>query len=136
MKKSKAKFKYIMIIDDNEIDNFINKKIIESTNFSDIVYVHSSAKSALEFLSNLSKAPELLKLAPELIFVDINMPITDGFQFMVEYGKLDANIVKKSRIIMLTTSINPDDLIKSQKDTRIHRFINKPLTSDHLKLIS
>ena len=72
-----------MLVDDNEVDNFINQKMIEGSNFADHVYIHTSSKSALEFLSNLQRSSDVPQsMIPGVIFLDINMPIMDGFQFL------------------------------------------------------
>jgi CheY-like chemotaxis protein len=82
-KEPSYRYKYAMLLDDNELDNFINQKIIESNFFATNVYVNTSSKSALEFLNNLSiSSTEKLNIFPEIIFVDLNMPMMDGFQFI------------------------------------------------------
>ena len=70
----------VMLVDDNDTDNFIHKRVIELTGFAKNIIVKNSGKSALEFLeSNKSNLDAL----PDLIFLDINMPIVDGFVFEV-----------------------------------------------------
>ena len=132
-KKPKTKHKTAMLIDDNEIDNFINQKMIEGTNFAERIYVNTSGKSALEFLVNLQRDKNLDKdLIPDIIFLDINMPLMDGFQFLKEFEKLGEPIIRKSKIVMLTTSINPEDRIFSDKNKYILKFISKPLNQSYL----
>ena len=119
-----------MLVDDNEIDNFIDEKLIKAFDFAENVYIHTSAKSALESLRNLSltqnKLPE--ELIPQFLFLDINMPFLDGFNFLDEFGKLDEQITSKIKIVMLTSSVNPEDIEKSKKYPRVFKFIHKPLT--------
>lgn len=135
-KKPKTKYKTAMLIDDNEIDNFINQKMIESTNFAERIYVNTNGKSALEFMENLKKNKELDEdLIPEIIFLDLNMPIMDGFQFLQEFEKLGKPITGKPRIVILTTSINPADRIFLNKNKYVLKFINKPLTQAFLDKI-
>lgn len=135
MKKKALKFKHssVMLIDDNDIDNFINEKIIKGFSFADNVYVHSSSKSALEFLKNL----EILKNAPSelipvYIFLDINMPIMDGFYFLDEFEKLSAALKAAIKIVMLTTSINPSDIERVKPYNQVVKFLHKPLTELNL----
>ena len=81
----------VMLVDDNETDNFISKRIIEITKFARNVIIKSSGKSALEYIGAHRNEPDKL---PDLIFLDINMPIVDGFVFLYEFEKF-AEIVKK-----------------------------------------
>lgn len=135
-KKPKAKFNTVMLIDDSEIDNFINQKMIEGCNFADKIYVHTSSKSALEFLMNLERIENCpADLIPDLIFLDINMPIMDGFQFLDEFQKVSKKLYDKIRIVFLTSSLNPIDQKRAQMAKHILAYINKPLNKDHLDKI-
>jgi CheY-like chemotaxis protein len=123
------KYKAVMLIDDNHLDNFINQKMIEGCNFSSSIYVHTSSKSALEFLNNLVRMGSSGKIIfPAFIFLDINMPIMDGYQFINEFEKIPDEFKNKTKIAFLTTSLNPDDTIKARKISYVVEFINKPLT--------
>src|SRR5574337_1124717 len=106
-KAPKAKYDIVMLVDDNDIDNFINERMIRGCNFAETIYVNTSTRSAIEFLKNLSVNKNLRKdHLPTIIFLDINMPILDGFQFIEEFEKLDESLVTSIRIVMLTSSIN------------------------------
>ncbi len=132
-KSGTPKYSSVMLIDDNEIDNFINQKMIEGCGFSNNVYIHTSAKSALEFYKNLTQAGNIAaELFPRVIFLDINMPMMDGFQFLEEFGKLVVQENLPVKVVMLTTSLNPKDLEKSGNEKFISSFLNKPLTQMHL----
>jgi CheY-like chemotaxis protein len=132
-KKTSPKYSSVMLIDDNEIDNFINQKMIEGCGFSANVYVHTSGKSALEFYQNLARAGSIPdELFPKVIFLDINMPMMDGFQFLEEFEKIAVKEHSPVKIVMLTTSINPIDIEKANKGKFVSKFLNKPLTQVHL----
>lgn len=137
-KKPESTYHSVMLIDDNEIDNFINQKMIEGCAFADHVHIHTSSKSALEFLDNLQRGGESIpeSMIPGMIFLDINMPILDGFQFMEEFEKLPGNFRSKIKIVMLSTSINPSDMEKAEKHELIQKFLNKPLNEKHLASIT
>lgn len=122
-----------MLIDEDEIDNIINQKIIESNNFSEKVMVFQTGTEALDFLRHNSKVAENL---PDLIFLDINMPIMDGFQFLEEFEKLDSPILDKSKIIMLSSSISPRDIDRAASNRFVKKYLNKPLNSRYLQAIT
>lgn len=132
IKKPKAKYETAMLIDDSEIDNFINQKMVEGCNFAERIYVHTSSKSALEFLMNFERAHLPNELIPEIIFLDINMPIMDGFQFAEEFQKIAPNVYSKVKIVFLTSSLNPVDQKRAMSVRGVYSFLNKPLGKDHL----
>lgn len=123
-----------MLIDDNEIDNFINEKLIKAYYFAENVYVHTSTKSALEFLKNIEVTLEAIPadLIPSHLLLDINMPILDGFHFLDEFEKFSPELKQKIKIIMLTTSLNPMDIEKSKTYKHVVKFLHKPLTESEL----
>ena len=135
-KKITYKHNTAMLVDDNELDNFINQKIIESNYFAEKIYVNTTGASALELLKNLFVNKELVDvLMPDIIFVDINMPLMDGFQFIDQFLKLPEKIKKKSRIVILSSSLNPTDKETAFKYGDKVIFINKPLTDESLSMI-
>jgi CheY-like chemotaxis protein len=113
-----------MLVDDNELDNFINKKLLENEKFAEAVLVHQSAQSAIDELNKLQNSPEQL---PQIIFLDIMMPHMDGFGFLDEFGKLNDGIKKKCKIIMLSTSESFKDLNRANQSRYVYKFLNKPL---------
>src|SRR5688500_13011764 len=98
---TKSKYKFTLLIDDNEIDNYINKQIIKTTNFSEEIIVHQAATEALDFLKSLLEKKANL---PDIIFLDIMMPVMDGFEFLQEFEKLSGQIGDKCKVIMLSSS--------------------------------
>jgi CheY-like chemotaxis protein len=130
------KYRSVMLIDDNEIDNLINQKMIESASMTEHIYVHTGAKSAIEFLRNMEKLDLADKVLPDVIFLDIDMPLMDGFQFLDEFEKLNAATKKKCKIVMLTSSINPQDFNRSKKYLNVKLYLNKPLTHESLLTLS
>jgi CheY-like chemotaxis protein len=126
-------YNYVMLVDDNELDNFINQKTIEANHFASKVYLNTGSKSALEFLKNLEiSGVDTLNLFPEVIFVDINMPIVDGFQFIEYLKKSLSNTFQAIKIVVLTSSITPGDKDRAHKISKDILFFNKPLTKEML----
>jgi len=118
---STSRYNLVMLIDDNELDNFVNKKLIENEQFANQVLVQSSGISALDYLKKPSGD------IPDIIFLDIMMPGMDGFGFLDEFDKLSDDIKKKSRIIMLSTSESFKDLNRANQNKNVYKFLNKPL---------
>src|SRR5882757_4869085 len=130
------KYRTVMLIDDNEIDNLINQKMIEAASITENIYTHTGAKSAIEFLRNMEKMDVADKVLPDVIFLDIDMPLMDGFQFLDEFEKLGMSTKKKCKIVMLTSSINPQDFSRSKKYVNVKLYLNKPLTHDSIANLS
>lgn len=115
----------VMLVDDNDTDNFISKRIIEITKFSKGVEVKSSGKTALDYLKENQNNIEKI---PSLIFLDINMPIVDGFVFLYEFEKFNELVRNKCKVIILSSSDNKRDIDKIVNNNHVIKFITKPLT--------
>jgi len=129
---SEPKFNNVLLVDDNEIDNFINEKVISSVGFANNINVKNSADEALDFIR--SCASDLSKL-PGLIFLDLNMPIKDGFAFLDDYDKLDSSLKADTKIVVLSSSISPEDIGKASTNPYVLKYINKPLSEKYLEAI-
>jgi len=117
-----------MLIDDNEDDNFYHKMIIREVDLADQVEVAETGFEALNILKSEIHTPEL-------IFLDINMPAMNGWEFLEEYKKLNDGQKAEIIIIMLTTSLNPLDKKRAEQIPEISGFETKPLTPEMLKRI-
>ena len=133
-KEPNYKYNYVLLIDDNDLDNFINQKTIEVSYFSNKIYVNSGSKSALEFLKNLEISKQL-NVFPEVIFVDLNMAMIDGIQFIENFKQLMPDKFKSVKVVVLTSSIMPSDKDKVTKLSKDILFLNKPLTKEILDQI-
>jgi CheY-like chemotaxis protein len=114
-----------MLIDDDEDDNFFHKLVAQESGITDSIRVAESAQDALDIIKSSDHLPEL-------IFLDINMPKMNGWEFIEEYSRLKPGGDGRTVIIMLTTSMNPMDLEKSKKSPHIAGFKTKPLNAEML----
>ncbi len=89
-----SKFRNVLLVDDNEIDNFINERIITSSSFCEHVIVRNSADGALNYLKEIAGSSDKI---PDIIFLDLNMPVKDGFGFLEDFSKLGDAITKHSK---------------------------------------
>ncbi len=122
-----------MVVDDDEIDGFITKKMIEENHFSELLISHLDAQSALDYLkTNDTNADEL----PSIIFLDIIMPVMDGFGFLEEFDTMNDLIHQQCKIVLLSTSESFQDLNKANKNKYVSKFLTKPLLKEALDAIN
>jgi CheY-like chemotaxis protein len=124
------KLKTVLLIDDDEGTNFIHEFVIKNSNCAEEVCSVQSGSEALNYLKAMGEKnlPQ-----PDLIFLDINMPGMNGWEFLKKYDEL--NQIKKESIVvvMLTTSLNPDDEKMAKSIPSISGFKNKPLTTETIE---
>jgi len=118
----------IVLVDDDESNNFLHKRIIKKLGIDVFIQVVYNGLEALEFLTCTGKFASQGRLPqPGIIFLDINMPVMNGWEFLTEYKKLPEEQKEKIVIAMLTSSVNEDDVLRAKVDYGLKDFINKPL---------
>jgi CheY-like chemotaxis protein len=129
----KYKYNLIMLVDDDEIDNFVTKKMIDDNKFSKKLIVKLSSEEALTYLKKEQNNPDEL---PEVILLDILMPVMDGFGFLDEFDKLNETVKNKCKIVLLSTSESFKDLNRANKNKYVSKFLTKPLIIEALNAIN
>lgn len=122
------KLNCILLIDDDEEDNFFHSLVINEMDLSDHIEIAENGLHALDYLENGD-------CVPDLIFLDINMPRMNGWEFLERYRSLDPARKAKVVIIMLTTSLNPMDQERATRVEEVRDFETKPLSKEKLESI-
>ncbi len=126
------KLNCILLVDDDDGTNFLHKLIIKQAGVAEQVEVVLNGEEALNYLA---EAVEGTKPVPDILFLDINMPLLNGWEFLDEYTKLSADKKVNTKIIMLTTSVNPDDAKRARTYDSVSGFKSKPLDDEMLNEI-
>ena len=118
-------FQTCLLIDDNPLDNYINTKLIQNVNFANEVLAFESPVDALLALKEGN-------IKPDVIFLDINMPVMNGFEFLMEYANL--HISKDNiKLCVLSSSINPEDEDRAIRSPYVTKYIQKNLKEEKLQ---
>jgi CheY-like chemotaxis protein len=126
-------FKSILIVDDDYASNYLTEMILQDLQITDHIFVARNGKEALDLIKDYcqDEHPATLPPCPQLIFLDINMPVMDGFEFLEEFEKLDHIKKNPIPILLLTTSTNGRDIEKAKR-YQVSAYIEKPLTEDKI----
>ncbi len=127
------KYKTAILIDDNNIDNFINGQILSSNPFSQKKFIATNGQVALDLIHNLIIGNETGEPTyPDILFVDLNMPVMNGIEFIKEFKQMELPKLKACKIVVLTSSIHDADRAEVQRIDSEIVFLNKPLTEEML----
>lgn len=126
-----AKFSEVLLVEDDPITILVCDRMIKMTSFADKVTTCENGKIGIDFLASLEAEQKM----PPVIFLDINMPVMNGWDFLDEFEILKLKFKQLPRIYLLSSTVDPEDYKKAKKFSQVADFISKPLSKDALNEI-
>lgn len=124
------KINNILLVDDDTVNNFIVINTINKLDITENVDSVLNGSDGIEYIKNMiDNNPQLI---PSIIFLDINMPVMDGWEFLEEFEKFAEDIKKQCKIYMVSSSVYEDDISKSKQYSSVIDFISKPLMREKI----
>lgn len=130
MDSSAPIYRNVVVIDDSEMDVLLMKIILKSVNYAKTITVFNEADKAISYFRELDSNPETE--IPEVVFLDINMPEINGFEFLDIINNFPGKAIKKMKFIIISSSDDIDDLEQSKKYKNIIKYLVKPLDKNEL----
>jgi CheY-like chemotaxis protein len=120
----------ICIVDDDDIYQFTISRTLEIQKAAETILTFADGEMAFQFISENLDNPARL---PDVIFLDINMPVMDGWQFLEAYEKIKSDVLKKITIYLVTSSIDPTDVERARNISSITKYLTKPIEPHTLR---
>ena len=127
----------ILCVDDDPITLMLCKKVIVKASFSKEIITSQNGEEALQYFNSLKYAAteHPTKNHPQLIFLDLNMPVMGGWEFLDHFNSLEFSEFKNIKVIVLSSTIDPEDIEKSKTYPMVIDFLSKPITSTMLEYL-
>ncbi len=122
-----TKFKKILLIEDDPITILVCDRILKMTGFGETIVSKINGQEAIDYLHTLIELNEPL---PDVIFLDINMPVMNGWDFLDEFEKLKGSFTKLPKIYILSSTVDPEDYKRATSYSTVANLISKPLSKE------
>ncbi|CAI2767037.1 response regulator [Flavobacterium collinsii] len=117
-----------LIVDDNLIDQLVITQLLKKVLDIDEIFIANNGREGIQWLVTNNNHPLI-------ILLDIQMPIMNGFEFLEEFHKLKKEIKKRIRIYVLSSTLDPDDIAKINRNRYVSAFLNKPFPIEEFKTL-
>nr|WP_309757685.1 response regulator [Flavobacterium sp.] len=125
----------ILCIDDDTITLMLCKKVIIKSSFSHEIITAQNGEEALQYFKTLKEVQNQSKGLPKLIFLDLNMPVMGGWEFLDHFNTPEFAEFKTIKVVVLSSTIDPEDLEKSKQYPMVIDFLSKPITQAMLEYL-
>ena len=125
----------ILCVDDDPITLMLCKKVIQKSNFSKEIDTAVNGEDALNYFDGLLTTKSNSNNFPQLIFLDLNMPVMNGWEFLDVFSKNQYLKFSKIKVIVLSSTIDPEDIQKSKQYPMVIEFLSKPITTEILEIL-
>lgn len=126
--------KKVLCVDDDTISLTISQLLLKRTGFAQEVHTAIDGSEALEYFERLfAEESDPVAAAPELILLDINMPVMNGWEFLQEYNPRFRDKLTNTHIVILSSTIDPEDFALAKQYPVVAQFISKPLSVENLE---
>ena len=123
----------ILCVDDDPITLMLCKMVINKALFSNKIITAKNGEDALNYFKTLKDTGTGIK--PQLIFLDLNMPIMGGWEFLDSFSTAEYSEYNTINVIILSSTIDPEDLEKAKKYPMVLDFLSKPITKEMLEYV-
>jgi len=123
----------VLLVEDDPITLLVCERIIKLTDFANEVIPTKNGQEGLDFLQQCLQKHESI---PEIIFLDINMPVINGWEFLDAFGEIISTLPAVPNIYILSSTVDPEDERKGASYPYVTRFVSKPLTKEFLLSIA
>lgn len=119
--------KNIILVDDDEIMVYLTKRLVAKTNLVNLSQVFGNGKDIIDYLKENFNNPDLL---PEIILLDLFMPVMDGWEFLEEYSQIKPMLTKEITIYVITSSVSASDFDKAKNNKYVADYVVKPMNNE------